>query len=92
MPRQKIKIRLRAYEPAVLDKAAEMISTTALNTGAQDHYFLILVRKVRIVYKSFKQRFIFIGRLKMARAFFLKNEANWFACRGTFKRAAHLGQ
>ena len=34
MARQKIKIRLRAYEPAVLDKAAEMISKTALNTGA----------------------------------------------------------
>ena len=35
MARQRIKIRLRAYEPAVLDKAAEMICATALNTGAK---------------------------------------------------------
>jgi len=32
--RQKIKIRLRAYEPAVLDKSAEVIVSTALRTGA----------------------------------------------------------
>jgi small subunit ribosomal protein S10 len=32
--RQKIKIRLRAYEPAVLDRSAEVIVATALKTGA----------------------------------------------------------
>ncbi len=34
MARQKIKIRLRAYEPAVLDRSAEVIVSTALKTGA----------------------------------------------------------
>ena len=34
MARQKIKIRLRAYEPAVLDRSAEIIVSTALKTGA----------------------------------------------------------
>ncbi len=34
MARQKIKIRLRAYEPAVLDRSAEVIVATALKTGA----------------------------------------------------------
>ena len=34
MARQKIKIRLRAYEPAVLDRSAEVIVQTALKTGA----------------------------------------------------------
>ena len=34
MARQKIKIRLRAYEPVVLDKSAEVIVSTALKTGA----------------------------------------------------------
>jgi small subunit ribosomal protein S10 len=33
--RQKIKIRLRAYEPAVLDRSAEVIVATALKTGAR---------------------------------------------------------
>jgi len=32
--RQKIKIRLRAYEAAVLDRSAEVIVSTALKTGA----------------------------------------------------------
>ena len=35
MARQKIKIRLRAYEPAVLDRSAEVIVSTALKTGAR---------------------------------------------------------
>ena len=34
MARQKIKIRLRAYESAVLDRSAEVIVSTALKTGA----------------------------------------------------------
>ena len=34
MARQKIKIRLRAYEAAVLDRSAEVIVSTALKTGA----------------------------------------------------------
>ena len=34
MARQKIKIRLRAYESAVLDRSAEVIVATALKTGA----------------------------------------------------------
>ena len=34
MARQKIKIRLRAYEPAVLDRSAEVIVSTVLRTGA----------------------------------------------------------
>ena len=34
MARQKIKIRLKAYEPAVLDRSAKMIVQTALKTGA----------------------------------------------------------
>ena len=34
MARQKIKIRLRAYEPAVLDRSAEIIVSTATKTGA----------------------------------------------------------
>jgi small subunit ribosomal protein S10 len=32
--RQKIKIKLRAYEAAVLDKSAEVIVATVLKTGA----------------------------------------------------------
>ena len=35
MARQKIKIRLRAYEPSVLDRSAEVIVATALKTGAK---------------------------------------------------------
>ncbi len=34
MARQKIKIRLKAYEPAVLDRSAQMIVQTAMRTGA----------------------------------------------------------
>ncbi len=34
MARQKIKIRLRAYDAAVLDRSAEVIVSTALRTGA----------------------------------------------------------
>ncbi len=34
MARQKIKIRLRAYDSAVLDRSAEVIVSTALRTGA----------------------------------------------------------
>ena len=34
MAKQKIKIRLKAYEPAVLDRSAKMIVQTALKTGA----------------------------------------------------------
>ena len=34
MARQKIKIRLRAYESAVLDRSAQLIVQTALKTGA----------------------------------------------------------
>ena len=34
MARQKIKIRLRAYEAAVLDRSAQQIVQTALKTGA----------------------------------------------------------
>ncbi len=34
MARQKIRIKLRAYEAAVLDKSAEVIVATVLKTGA----------------------------------------------------------
>lgn len=34
MARQKIRIKLRAYEAAVLDKSAEVIVSTVLKTGA----------------------------------------------------------
>lgn len=34
MARQKIKIRLRAYEASVLDRSAQVIVDTALRTGA----------------------------------------------------------
>ncbi len=34
MARQKVQIKLRAYEPAVLDKSAEVIVSTVLRTGA----------------------------------------------------------
>jgi small subunit ribosomal protein S10 len=34
LAKQKIKIRLKAYEPAVLDRSALMIVQTALRTGA----------------------------------------------------------
>ncbi|PJA73805.1 30S ribosomal protein S10 [bacterium CG_4_9_14_3_um_filter_65_15] len=34
MARQKIKIRLRAYDAAVLDRSAQVIVATALRTGA----------------------------------------------------------
>ncbi len=34
MAKQNIKIRLKAYEPAVLDRAAHIIVQTALKTGA----------------------------------------------------------
>ncbi len=34
MAKQNIKIRLKAYEPAVLDRSAQIIVQTALKTGA----------------------------------------------------------
>jgi len=34
LAKQKIKIRLKAYEPAVLDRSAEVIVQTVLKTGA----------------------------------------------------------